>query len=131
MRKDKIKEDIYFSEAYGKLYLEEGDQLLHFEFRRGDLYFENSLIKRQILKIGDSELKREIYDAHTPYGYGGYTTNIDDPQVLNEAFEQYISFCKSHKIINEFLRFHPDYNLDNTIDAFLDFSSSSGEIVPS
>lgn len=46
-------------------------------------------------------------DIQSPYGYGGPVATVDDPAFLAEAWQAYSSWCEEHRVLAEFVRFHP------------------------
>lgn len=108
--------DLFFEEAYGKLYEKmENGVCEEFVFQCAFGEVRHLFIKREIplLVHGD-----RWFDAITPYGYGGpritrCATGCHSDLVT--AFEQsFREYCKEHRIVSEFVRFHPIF--DNARD---------------
>jgi len=121
MEKIDLKEDIYYTKEYASTYLGKNDKFFEFEYREKDKYFKNIAIKSSILEIAGVEIKDGYFDLQTPYGYGGYLTNSDDPVFIKTALGRYKEFCIKNKIIAEFLRFHPFNTFPGEYSNFLDF----------
>lgn len=101
-----LKQDIYFSHEYfmSSLLLDEGEAILFFfESRNGKVAFP--VVKRKI----ENESNMEIYDITTPYGYGGPLVQAsgDEQALLLEFRDALDEYCQAHRIISEFVRFHP------------------------
>jgi len=47
------------------------------------------------------------YDVQSPYGYGGLIASSDDRAYLSQAWSEHAVWCQEHKIMVEFIRFHP------------------------
>ncbi|ANU19991.1 GNAT family N-acetyltransferase [Planococcus plakortidis] len=108
--------DLFFEEAYGKLYerMEHG-VCEEFVFQSAYGEVRHLFIKREIPMLIHGE---RWYDAITPYGYGGpriircatgcHSDLVTDFEL---AFREY---CKDQRIVSEFVRFHPIF--DNARD---------------
>jgi hypothetical protein len=46
-------------------------------------------------------------DIQSPYGYGGLIASSDDCAFLSQVWSEQAVWCKEHKIMVEFIRFHP------------------------
>lgn len=103
-----LRNDIYYNREFSKLYLKEGYSLFEFNYQKGDEFLINISIKKPITRISGEEVSG-YFDLETPYGYGGFYTNSENPQFINEAYELYRSKCLQENIIAEFFSFHP-YN---------------------
>ncbi|CEG22092.1 FemAB family protein [Planococcus massiliensis] len=104
--------DIYFEEAYGKLYEEiEGGVCETFEFTHSLGSVKHLFIKRKIEIEPDGAA---YYDLTTPYGYGGplmFCENIADRPVLAKEFQKaFQQYCQDRNIVSEFVRFHPVFS---------------------
>ncbi|WKA50142.1 GNAT family N-acetyltransferase [Planococcus liqunii] len=107
--------DLYFVENYGRLYEGiEGGTCEVFEFESPLGKVRHLFLKRKIPYMIQDEV---FYDAVTPYGYGGplVIQSFGDKEQLTaqfmNAFEEY---CHQHKIVCEFVRFHPIF--ENALD---------------
>lgn len=47
------------------------------------------------------------YDMQSPYGYGGLIASSDDRAFLSQAWSEQTAWCQEHKVMVEFIRFHP------------------------
>lgn len=103
------EKDIYFSYEYfmSTLSVDEGEAMLFFfESKNGKIAYP--MIKRKI----KTETNLDLYDVTTPYGYGGplVETYTKDELLILEFREAFNAYCKTHRIISEFVRFHPLLN---------------------
>lgn len=104
--------DIYFDEAYGKLYEEiEGGVCETFEFTHPLGSVRHLFIKRKI----DIELDGICYyDLTTPYGYGGPLMHCEEksnrPLIAKEFQNAFQQYCQEQNIVSEFIRFHPVFS---------------------
>ena len=101
--------DIYFNELYGKLgeYIERGKCIsFHVETKNGIV--SNMFILRKIPNLIDGI---QYYDIVTPYGYGGPiikdASNIT--ALVKDYYNEFAAFCQEHRIVSEFIRYHPIY----------------------
>lgn len=99
--------DIYFEPEYGKLneQMEGGvSEMFRFTCEYGTA--QSLYIKCKVPFLVNGE---QYYDAVTPYGYGGpIIIECSDRKKLIEAYgTAYKEYCKEHKIVDEFVRFHP------------------------
>jgi hypothetical protein len=102
--------DVYFKREYIELYLRKDEAIFEYTFDDNGNHLSNLSIKRPI-RIGDSASNTfDYYDLETAYGYGGFVTNSDDPDFIKKAFDEYKNYCSSHRIVAEFVRFHPFIN---------------------
>jgi hypothetical protein len=100
--------DIYFEKPYVNLYLNPGDQLFDFEFKKNGSSFSNLTIQRPIEKVGTIDVRsHRVADAECAYGYGGYQSDSDDIGFLDEALAEYSRHCRDQNLVAEFIRFHP------------------------
>lgn len=104
--------DIYFEEAYGKLYEEiEGGVCETFEFTHLLGSVKHLFIKRKIEIDLDGAA---YYDLTTPYGYGGplmfCNTKADRPVLAKEFQKAFQQYCQDRNIVSEFVRFHPVFS---------------------
>lgn len=108
--------DIYFTTEWGELntYIEEGKPHI-FECKTEFGSIKNLFIMRKIPMLVDGE---QYYDLSSPYGYGGpYIENCQPgrkQELLSEYEKQFGKYCREHKIVSEFVRFHPI--VENGID---------------
>lgn len=101
--------DIYFDPRYGKTCeLIEAGEAKTFEFASDHGEIIHSFIQRPIdTKIDDGET---WFDLVTPYGYGGplILSCTGDREALAREFETaFATYCREHRIVSEFIRFHP------------------------
>lgn len=106
---DENKLDVYFTEAYGKLY----EKHENCECRR----FVHQCIYGTIIS---QFLFREVpykiegltyYDIITPYGYGGpliyECESGKEDELMQDFIQAFAAYCEKERIVSEFIRFHP------------------------
>lgn len=54
----------------------------------------------------------DLFDQQSPYGYGGPICNSTSQSFISKAWSAYVDFCKSERVLAEFVRLHPlvDYS---------------------
>lgn len=124
-----LLDDIYYSNNYISLYLEEGQELFDFRYEEGNDFLINKTIKRPIVKIGNRKIHDGYYDLETAYGYGGFYTNSTDDNFLLRAFKIYEKKCQDEKIIAEFIRFHPFNSFPIIHHTYLDFNIYDRDVI--
>jgi len=108
--------DIYYLSGYVKAFLThgDGDPLLFYYEETSDnsnclsVRGINVVMKRDISKdnIFTKKIKDKTwFDFTTPYGYGGWVIEGDGDS--SRLFDCYQSWCQSHNVVSEFVRFHP------------------------
>ena len=100
--------DVYYLSGYVKAFYihGDGDPLLFF-FENDNCRGINVVMKRDISLDKHFEGKLEkgkFFDFATPYGYGGW---LIEGKEYFELFNDYEKWCRDHKIVSEFVRFHP------------------------
>ena len=105
--------DVYFMPEYVKAFRHNGDgePLLLF-YNGNDMQAVNVVMKRPVPVLRslspEDEALKERYDFVTPYGYGGFLLKGDISESGKEALAHaYRDFCRDHKIVAEFNRYHP------------------------
>lgn len=101
--------DVYWTSGYPKAFAaESGETPLLFHYEDGcGLRGINAVMLRDVAKdprFAGKLREGEYYDLTTPYGYGGWLIEGGDPEPLFAAYEDW---CKQHRIVTEFIRFHP------------------------
>ena len=100
--------DTYWLSGYVKAFQIHGDGEPLLFFYEGDgLRGINVVMKRDVAKdphFAGRLPGGEYYDFATPYGYGGWLIEGDDPAPLFAAYEDWAA---KNEIISEFVRFHP------------------------
>lgn len=116
--------DFYFNEQYAQLYCQERAKVNSFSFNKKKQYFANISIKSPL----PDNVDLVGYDASTPYGYGGLSTNITDRDLLEKIIVEYRRFLKQEGIIAEFYRFHP-FTDTAIFEHVLDFYEKERDVV--
>ncbi len=103
--------DIYYNDAYGKLYedIEKGEYI-KYTFLSSLGLIVVPFIKRPVPWLIDG---KQYYDVVTPYGYGGpliIKSACDTQEIMIAFARSFSAYCKANDIICEFLRFHTLYN---------------------
>ncbi|MCT4616244.1 MAG: hypothetical protein N4A49_15405 [Marinifilaceae bacterium] len=101
-----LLKDIYYNKEFSSLYLKDNYSLFEFKFEEGDYLFYNIAVKKPITEISGQKVEG-YFDLETPYGYGGYYSNTNDPKFIATAFKKYKMRCEQENIIAEFISFHP------------------------
>lgn len=104
--------DSYYQREYSALY-ETDCEYFEFQYTEQQYFVLFSALKKKIEAIGQVEIAEELYDLETAYGYGGPITNSNDSEFLKRAFSAYRKHCVEHKIVCEFIRFHPFNSLSS------------------
>ena len=114
--------DVYYSPEYTRGFARNGDGeplLLHYVSDK--LQAVNVVMKRLVplpehIETEDEEL-RDYVDYVTPYGYGGFLLKGEQSEVeLQQLQKVYADFCRDHKVVAEFVRFHPVLNNAHTVE---------------
>ncbi len=101
-------QDVYFSPAYIALHSPgAGAQPLCFVYADGGRKWMYPFVLRSFRKIGSQEFDFEFHDIESAYGYGGPVTGCTDPVFLGEAHRSFADWCRSNRVIAEFVRLHP------------------------
>ncbi len=128
--------DVYYLSGYLRGFQIHGDGeplLLYYQGhpKTGDADVRGitAIMKRDIAKDPHFEGRLEeqtVYDAVTPYGYGGWLIEGDgSTQALFEAYE---AWCRDQKIVSEFVRYHPVLNNQMQSDNAYDVQGLGGTI---
>ncbi|WP_251550132.1 GNAT family N-acetyltransferase [Neobacillus muris] len=97
--------DCYYSYEYGNLFAKNEMGKLYAAYYEDD----NAKIFYPFIKRKVPFIEEELYDIVTPYGYGGPFIQ-GSCQSVYEFYEMFGSYCQSHHIITETIRFHPFYD---------------------
>lgn len=130
MIEDKQYGDIYYRDAYGKLYeaIESGEYVkFNYTGTLGTVI--HPFIKRPVPYLIDG---KQYYDIATPYGYGGPLivgladeSDAGKQELMAEFTGSFSQYCHDNDIIAEFIRFHTLY--ENALYAPAITSGRSGE----
>lgn len=100
------KQDIYYTAKYyqmGQFLMHGSGQMFVCEGRDGDIALY-PFIKRPVVHPYTKEL---FFDIETAYGYGGPLVKGSHSGFIRKFEEQFLDYCRSERIIAEFVRFHP------------------------
>lgn len=92
------QQDIYFREAYARLYETEEDVAFCFVCHDKRNFFLMPFLRRNVGRY---------FDFETPYGYGGPISNSDNEKWLERAIASLYECFAQEKYICGFVRFHP------------------------
>lgn len=115
--------DVFFQPEYGKLYENtENGECKVFQYTTNTVTIHNIFIKRPVPWLVDNV---QYYDVTTPYGYGGpvIVDGVSTPGSLEAYYSAWAEYCKTEKIVAEFIRFHLFDNIQLR-EAF------PGEVIP-
>ncbi len=119
--------DIYFHPDYARAHeIVENGEALQFVHESGLGTVSYVFIKRVITSsIREND---PFFDIVSPYGYGGpiilECPNPDNRQgLLNEFMSAFSDYCGQHRIVSEFIRFHPIESNHLGLDAHYSLSS--------
>ncbi len=112
--------DVYFTPGYVKAFQLNGDGepvLLYYNGR--DMQAMNIVMKRPVpvlrTECAQDEALSGYFDLVTPYGYGGFLLKGDTGKAQKQELKHaYLDFCRDHRIVAEFNRYHPV--IDNAHD---------------
>ena len=100
--------DVYYLSGYVRAFQMHGDgEPLLFSYESDVVRGINVVMKRDIADcpyFKDLLEKNTFFDFSTPYGYGGWLIEGENPDAVISA---YTDWCRQHKIVSEFVRFHP------------------------
>ncbi len=103
--KDFADLDIYYLPDYINLYTNKFNDGLIFYYTEDEKKWFIPFLKKKI-KI-NNKVFNEYYDLETPYGYGGPVSNSKDKKFLTKATNSFLMWCKSEKVTNLIIKFHP------------------------
>ncbi len=107
-----VNHDVYYLSEYSKAFQIHGDGDPHLFFYEDDqMKAMNVVMKRDIAndrRFAGKVPPNAVFDAVTPYGYGGFLIEGDTNQnSLNKLKDEYERLCMKEGIVCEFVRFHP------------------------
>ncbi|MFM2207332.1 MAG: hypothetical protein RL213_1307 [Bacteroidota bacterium] len=97
--------DIHFTAAYHRMYEANGDgsgRLFCF-MDNGRVFLYPFLIR----PVPEGLVPEECFDISSPYGYSGPLSSSEDSDFLAAADAALRSYCRSTRVVTEFIRFHP------------------------
>ena len=100
--------DTYWLSGYVRAFQLHGDgEPLLFFYEKGGIRGINVVMKRDVAR--DAHFAGRLpegryFDFSTPYGYGGWLIEGEDPAPVFEAYRQW---AEKNGVISEFVRFHP------------------------
>ncbi len=102
------KYDVYWLSGYVKAFQIHGDGVpLLFFYEDCNTRGMNVVMKRDIaedIHFTGRISASKYFDFSSPYGYGGWLIEGEDAKGLFSAYE---NWCLHHRVISEFVRFHP------------------------
>lgn len=110
------RHDVYFTPGYVKAFWRNGDgEPLLLYYNGANMQAVNIVMKRPVpvlrIEKAEDEALKECCDFVTPYGYGGFLLQGDTSEEEKQALAHaYRDFCRDHKIVAEFNRYHPVIN---------------------
>jgi|GEM_PF-723744 len=109
--------DVFQSNSYMKTELlsnKGAESFIYVDENDGE-YLINVAIKREVPAEYQKFKDLILYDLESPYGYGGFRSNITNQQKLNEYILRYKTHCQSLNIVAEFYRNNPlnDFCIEN------------------
>lgn len=109
MSSDRIPFDVFQSKAYidTDVQREVGSEAFYYQDIQDGNYLINVAIKRRTPKCFWDVCETELYDLESPYGYGGFRSNIKDKSLLEEFIKRYKEYCLKNNIVAEFYRNNP------------------------
>ena len=97
-----MEKDIYFQEAYVKLYEDDANEAMCYVCREGNHILLLPFLRREFFYDGHVN-----YDFETAYGYGGPIANTSDPVFIQQALRAFRDYGEKNNYIAGFVRFHP------------------------
>lgn len=114
------QQDIYFTPEYYQLYEKLNDgKACCFVFEDDDKIVLYPFLINSVNKLG-YDLNDEYFDIQGAYGYNGILINTNDKNFVSQFYSTFSKFCKEHKVIAEFSRFHPLLNNQKYADDYMD-----------
>ena len=102
------KFDVYWLSGYVKAFYLHGDgEPLLFFYDDNEVRGINVVMKRDVAtdeRFVGKLSEGQYYDFSTPYGYGGWIIEGNEPESLFDAYSRWL---KKNEIVCEFVRFHP------------------------
>lgn len=95
------KKDVYFKEAYCKLYNSISKKAKAYIYQEGQSIWLFPFLAEEIPS------QKKYFDFETPYGYGGPITNSNNALFNEYAFSNFLNEMKGNNFIAGFVRFHP------------------------
>lgn len=101
------QQDVYFTPDYHQLYEANGDgKATCFVFKREEHIAIYPFLINRINDFG-YRLNNYYYDINSAYGYGGVATSCNSASFIREFYVAWNKWCGEHRIVSEFVRFHP------------------------
>lgn len=103
--------DIYFTSEYHRAHELNGDgQACAFIAEEGERLLFHTFLLRPIEQVGGFTIDGSLFDIESVYGYSGPLCSksaASDAAFLTNAWSAYGLWCREHKVVAEFSRFHP------------------------
>lgn len=114
--------DVYYLSGYVKAFQLHGDGVpMLFYYSDENVRGINVVMKRDVSDDEEIALKinrNTYFDFITPYGYGGWL--IEGQGECSRLFCEYDNWCRNHRIVSEFVRYHPMLNTAEKSAGFYD-----------
>lgn len=114
--------DVYYLSGYVKAFWLHGDgEPLLFYYESEGIRGIHVIMKRDIADdafFADAIDRDTLFDCITPYGYGGWL--MEGEGDLAPLFAAYEAWCRGHRIVSEFVRYHPMLNNAESTASFYD-----------
>jgi hypothetical protein len=100
--------DINFTSQYHSLMEKRGDGIAElFVYQEGEKIYFHPYMINPILKIGSVNIKPELFDIQSVFGYTGPIVNTNDRSFIASANITFEKNCMERGIIAELIRFNP------------------------
>ncbi len=104
----RLEADVYFLPEYHRVYETHGDgtALALVAEERADVLLHPFML-RPITRVGSEPVIDELYDLESVNGYTGPLSTTVEPGFLSAAWAAFHDWCVDHRVVAEFVRFHP------------------------
>ena len=76
-------------------------------------YFESNKSKCSYTYLKSKTLIGDCYHIHSPYCYGGFSTNDESENFFSLFRENFVKYCHENRIVSEFIRLNPITHKEN------------------
>lgn len=103
--------DVYYLSGYVKAFMLNGDgEPILFYYNENCTRGINVVMMRDVAedcRFHERIAYKQFFDFSTPYGYGGW---LIEGEKTDQLFKEYERWCVEHRVVSEFVRFHPVIN---------------------